>query len=54
MVVYTQNMIADSSIPGKNTSFLFESFFSQVYNKRFSIYGSMIPLRDRMIKNSNI
>ena len=35
-----ENLIKDSSIPGKNTHFLFKPFFSQVNNKRFSIYGS--------------
>ena len=37
-------MITDSSIPLKNKSFLFKPFFSQVNNKRFSIYESTIPL----------
>ena len=39
-----ENLITDSSIPGKNKSFLFKPFFSRMNNKKIHIYGSTIPL----------
>ena len=45
----TENLITDSSIRGKNKSFLFKPFFSQVNNKRFSIYESTIPITAKFI-----
>ena len=41
----SKNLITDSSSPSKNKSILFKPFFSQVNNKRFSIYGSTSPER---------
>ena len=44
-----ENLITDSYSSGKNTTFLFKPFFSQVNNKRLSIYGPTIPLCTRCL-----